>query len=332
MLMAGGRSHMRFRSDDVGVVTEVERIEAHRELIGTVDPPPAHRRPADMFTTVTPDEMRQFNDTPLPEGVSDEDLFEAEVALWRALWSADKGPPAIGPLEGAALSWLGFLADGDLEFLVRTLFARSPAARELFVSVGVSVEQVGGRFAFVAADTQRGWRLYGVDAQRLIKSDARLTALLAAIAEGAVPSDLLAAAELGPEVNAELRQATSDAQFLTVVARAGHLPGWSLLPPWTAQLRAAVVHNLHVGCLTGWQAYARTGGDPVEVVRAMTWDFFCGPAALLAQSRARFEGALGHGVLKAAAASFPPVTMEDDGQARYIIASSARRRVDAPRQ
>lgn len=331
MLMAGGRSHLRFRHDDAGVVAEVERIEARRGLIGSVDPPPAHRRPEDMVTTVTPDEVRQFNDTPLPEGVSDEELFEAELELWRNLWSSDTGPSTIGPLAGAALSWLGFVADGDLEFLVRTLFARSPAARELLVSVGMSVEQVGGRFAFVAADTQRGWRLYGVDAERLIRSDARLTALLVAIAEGAVAPDLLAAAALKPEVNAELRQATSDAQFLTVVARAGRLPGWSLVPPWTADLRAAVVHNLHVGCLTGWQAYAHTRGDPVEVVRAMTWDFFCGPAALLSQSRARFEGSLSHGVLGAAARWFPPVTVEDDGQARYIVAGSVRRRVDAQR-
>ena len=331
MLMAGGRSHVRYRSDDAGVVAEIERIEARRGLIDTVAPPPAPRRPQDMVTTVTPDEVRQLNDTPLPDGISGEDLFQAELELWRNLWSADNGPPTIGPLAGAALSWMGFVADGDLEFLVRTLFARSPAARELLVSIGVSVEHVSGRLAFVAADTQRGWRLYGVDAQRLIRSDGRLIALLAAIAEGAVSSELLAAADLKPAVNAELRQAATDAQFLTVVARAGRLPGWSLLPPWSKDLRAAVVHNLHVGCLTGWQAYAHTRGNPVEVVRAMTWDFFCGPAALLAQSRARFEGSLGHGVLGAAARSFPPVTAADDGQARYIIAGSARRRVDAQR-
>ena len=307
----------------------IDRVERCRALLDGVEPSPLRRQPDRLRTTVTPAEVRQFNTTPLPLGVTAEHLHMAQIALWRDLWSAEAGPSTIGALGGATLSWQGFVADGDLEFLFRTLFARCSAARQLLLCVGMSVEQVDGRFVFVAADVERGWRLYGVDAERLIRSDARLTTLLAGIAEGRVPTALLAEAQLPPEANDELRQATTDAQFLTVVSRAGRLPGWSLVDRWTRQLRAAVAHNLHVGCLTGWSVYEHTRGDPVEVVRAMAWDFFCGSAALLAQSKARFEGALSHGVLDKAARSFPPVAADDDGHARYIIAGGARRRVDA---
>lgn len=327
-------------------------IERHRELVGVVDglssaPAPAGR-PIDpraarrfqglrhepsstpLMPRVTPVEVLRRTGTTLPPQVTAVDLHEAAVDIWHALCGDTAGPASVRTFDGAALTWAGFADHTGLLTFVETLLARAPQARRLLHRVGISVESRGGDAGFVAVDTDHGWLLYGDDAQRYIACDPRLASLLVHIGRGTVGSALLTEGPEPASVNRALAQGAADAQLLTLLAHAGRLPGWSLMPPWTPQLRAAVAHNLHQGCLSGWPVYEHTGGQPVEVVRAMVWDFFCGPAALLAQSYSRFEGELGHGVLAEAARSFPAVEPDDDGHARYIVAGNQRRRVDIP--
>lgn len=321
-------SGARRRTHDAAFAAMSEAIESCRALL----PDPratdvgVHRdRPP---TSVTPDEVLAVNGTRLPPGISADDLYRAQHAVWHDVWGDTTGTTVTIP--DAQLMWAGFEADGELEQLVAMLCERAPAARELMLHVGMAVEQVGNRLAFVVADTDRAWRLYGADAERYIAHTPRLLAFFTAMAQGVVSPALLELAHLPASTNDELRQAAVDAEFLTVVAGAGRLPGWSLLPPWTPALRAAVAHNIRAGCLTGWQAFEHTAGDPVEVVRTIAWDFFCGTNALLVQSPERFEGPVGHSVLRTAAMSFPPAERDDDGHGIYIAAGGTRRRVDRP--
>ena len=317
------------RSRDAAHLAATSRVDRSRSLL-TVSDRDGTDHPAEMHTTVTPAEVLQRNDTPLPAGLTAEDLYRAELELWRTLWSGGTPPVPVRAFGSPTLTWAGFAADGDLERLVRTLFDRSPEARRLFLQVGLSVAEMGQRWTFVAANTERGWRVYGAQAERYIRANARLLSFLDAVAAGTVPAALLDEADLPPTANETLRQATLDAQFLTVVAGAGRLPGWTLQEPWTPALRAAVTHNIHAGCLTGWDVYEHTGGVPHDVVRAMAWDFFCGPGALIAQSRARFEGPLSHGVLGDAASWFPATQPDDDGHGVYLVAGGRRRRIERP--
>ena len=317
------------RNRDAEHLAAASRIDRSRSLVKVTDRV-LTGRPPKLHTTVTVAEVVRLNDTALPDGVTGEDLYQAEVDLWHRLWSGGTPPSTVRDFASPTLTWAGFAAD-DLERMVRTLFDRSPEARRLFLQVGMSVEEVGQRHTFVAADTERGWRLYGASAERYIRGNARLMSLLDAVAAGTVSAGLLAEADLPVRrTNETLRQATLDAQFLTLVGGAGRLPGWSLLAPWTPELRAAVANNIAAGCLTGWHAYEHTNGEPREVVRAMAWDFFCGPGALLAQSRARFEGPMSHGVLGDAARRFYPAQPDDDGHAAYLVAGARRRRIDRP--
>lgn len=309
-------------------VAVCSRIDRVRNLIQVVDGMTIPLR--QLTTSVDAAELVGINATILPPGVTAEQLLAAHVELWHDLWGTGLAPATLRPFQGTQLAWAGFAADGELQSLIRTLFDRCPDARKLFLAVGMSVEELGRREVFVVADTEHGRRLYAEDAERHILADPRLLSLFPHIARGSIPRRLLGAADIAPRSAPVLRQAMLDAQFLTATCTAGGLPGWSMLSPWTRKLRAAVAHNIRAGCLSGWDALARTEGDPTEVVRALAWDFFCGPAALLAQSRIRFEGALGHDALARAARSFPTVDAEDDGHARYILAGGQRRRVDAP--
>lgn len=304
------------------------RIERVRSLIQVMDDPAIPRR--QLVTAVDAGELIGINGTELPPGVSGKQLLDAHVRLWHDLWGAGPAPTMLRPVDASQLTWSGFAADGELQSLVRTLFSRCPDARKLFLSLGVSVEELGRRHVFVVADTEHGRRLYAEDAERAIVGDPRLLSLFTHMARGSLPRRLLAAADLEPGSGPFLRQAMLDAQFLTATCTGGGLPGWSLLRPWTHKLRAAVAHNIRAGCLSGWEALRASQGEPVEVVRALVWDFFCGPAALLAQSRMRFEGALAHDALGRAARSFPIADASDDGHARYILAGGHRRRVEAP--
>jgi hypothetical protein len=308
-------------------VTGICRQIDHTRSLLDLEPPPANRRRR-VMTTVSPDEALAAAGTTLPPGVSTDRLLQAVLDLWRDLSGGDGDPPA--PVRADGLTWAGFGTDGELQSLMATLFHRAPESRRLFLRVGVDVQRVGSRLAFVVADTAHGRRLHADPAERLIAGDRRLLSLFDHLAAGSVPPALLADAGLASDANSGLRQAMLDAQFLAVAALAGGLPGWSLLPPWNRRLRAAVAANLRAGCLTGWQPYEHTDADPVEVVRAMVWDFFCGPAVLASQSADRFEGPLGRGALAAAADRFPPVTDGDDGHARYILVGGVRRRVDGP--
>ena len=309
-------------------VAVCSRIERVRDLVQVVDTLTIPLR--QLTTSVDAAELVGINATILPPGTTPEQLLAASVELWHDLWGTGLAPATLRPFQGTQLTWAGFMADGELQSMIRTLFHRCPDARKLFLSVGMSVEELGRREVFVVADTEHGRRLYAEDAERHILNDPRLLSLFAHIARGSLPRRLLGAADIAPGSAPLLRQAMLDAQFLTATCTGGGLPGWTLLRPWTRKLRAAVAHNIRAGCLSGWAAFARTEGDPVEVVRAMAWDFFCGPAALLAQSRMRFEGALGHDALARAARSFPAAGPGDDGHARYILAGGQRRRVEAP--
>ena len=316
------------RPHSPAAVAICRRIDRVRSLIQEVDNTAIPRR--QMVTAVEAEELVGINGTILPPGVTPEQLLDAHTNLWHDLWGAGPAPTMLRPFDVNQLTWSGFAADGELQSLVCTLFARCPEARMLFLSLGISVEELGRRHVFVVADTEHGRRLYAEDAERAIIGDPRLLSLFTHMARGSIPRRLLAAADLDTASGPALRQAMLDAQFLTATSRDGGLPGWSLLRPWTRKLRAAVAHNIRAGCLSGWDALRATEGEPVEVVRALVWDFFCGPAALLAQSRVRFEGALSHDALGRAARSFPVVTDHDDGHARYILAGSRRRRVEAP--
>lgn len=309
-------------------VTICRRIDGVRSLVQVVDNPAISRR--HMVTAVDAEELIGINGTVLPPGVIGEQLLDAHVKLWHDLWGEGPAPTMLRPFDVSQLTWSGFAADGELQSLVRTLFSRCPDARKLFMSLGISVEELGRRHVFVVADTQHGRRLYAEDAERSIVADPRLLSVFTHVARGSLPRRLLAAADIDPGFGPVLRQAMLDAQFLTATCNRGGLPGWSLLRPWNRKLRAAVAHNIRAGCLSGWAAVRGSEGDPVEVVRALVWDFFCGPAALLAQSRMRFEGALAHDVLARAARSFPIADEHDDGHARYILAGGHRRRVEAP--
>ena len=314
------------RVHDPVVVAVSRQIEHARSLVAASRGSKAKAGAGLLRTTVGPEEVLQANGTELPPGVTAEQLHRAELDLWRDIWDGEDLSTAA---TQTTLSWGGFTADGHLESLLATLFSRSPDARILCLDAGFTVENLDGRLTLIAADTEQGWRLVGDDAERYLRCEPRILALLDAILFGAVAPELLAGdPDSARERNQALQQAALDAQFLTVVAHAGRLPGWSLLAPWTRELRAAVAHNLHLGCLTGWDAFAATGGDPVEVLRTVVKDFFCGPAVLLAQSRDRFEGPAGHGALAEAALHFPPGYEHDDPHARYIVAGGERRRVD----
>lgn len=314
------------RVHDPAVIAASRQIEGFRSRLTTAAPP-SQWAGALLRTTIGPQEVLAITGATLPAGVTAEQLHQAELDVWRDIWD---GPelPAAATSKGNKLTWAGFAVDGHLEFLLTKLFSLSADARSLFLQAGISVTGDDGRLDLVVADTEQGWRLQNDDAERYIRCDTRLLSLFDAVLAGSVPAEVLGGdPALAAERNAALRQATLDAQFLTVISHAGRLPGWSLRARWTRELRAAVTHNLHLGCLTGWHPYAGTHGDAVAVVRAMVRDFFCGPAVLLAQSRVRFEGPAGHGVLAEAAASFPPAFEHDDPHARFIIAAGARRRV-----
>ena len=316
------------RVHDPAVVAVAGQIEDFRSRFAATPPPPP-QPPTLLRTTLGPEEVLEITGTTLPAGVTAQQLHQAELDVWRDIWDGAPEVPASTPAKGSKLTWAGFAADGHLEFLLSRLFARSPDARSLFLQAGISVLDVDGRLSLVVADTEQGWRLSDDDAERYIRCDRRLLSLLDAVRAGFVAADVLGGdPAMAADRNSALRQATLDAQFITVISHAGRLPGWSLKPKWTRELRAAVTHNLHLGCLTGWDAYATTRGDPVAVVRAMVRDFFCGPAVLLVQSRVRFEGPAGHNALADAAASFPPALEHDDRHARYIVAAGERRRVD----
>ncbi|MPZ73848.1 MAG: hypothetical protein GEU74_11555 [Nitriliruptorales bacterium] len=278
-------------------------------------------------TSVMPDELLQIARPILPEGVSAGQFHQAQVDVWHDLLSGTIDPRAVTAFDSPSLTWGGLAPDGQLQSMIRTLFARSQDARRLFLQVGVMVQNIDQRPMFVAVDTSHGWRLYGHDAERYIRADARLLSLLVRIAAGTVPDALLQGSGDRDSRNAALRQAVLDAHFITLCTGAGRLPGWSLCGAWTRGLRAAVAHNLQLGCLSGWEPYERTEGDTVEIVRALAWDFFCGRAALLAQSLERFEEA-DDAAFRDAARSFPPIRPDDDGDARYIVAGGQRRRVD----
>ena len=316
------------RPSTPAAVALCRRIERVRTLLQEVDNAAIPRR--QLITAVDAEELIGTTGAILPPGVTGQQLLDAHVDVWHDLWGSGPAPTMLRPFDVSQLSWAGFAADGELQTLVRTLFDRCPDARKLFLSLGLSVEELGRRHVFVVADTEHGRRLYAEDAERFILSDPRLLSLFSHVARGTVPRRLLAAADIKPSAGPVLRQALLDAQFLTATCSGGGLPGWSLLRPWTRKLRAAVAHNIRAGCLSGWDALERTEGDPVEVVRAMVWDFFCGPAALLAQSRIRFEGALAHEALARAARKFPVAGEDEEGSARYILAGGQRRRVDAP--
>ena len=209
------------------------------------------------------------------------------------------------------------------------LFARSDDARRLLMVLGVSVVELRG-LVLVVADTERGCLLHGAEAERYLRAHRRLQPVLRQLSTGAVSPRLLAHAGIDEDRADALCQAMLDAELLTVAAAAAPLPGWALVPRWHRRLRAAVAANIRAGCLTGWQPYEPTGGNPVEVVRALVWDFFCGPAALLSQSAERFEGALSYGALAEAAAWFPPAGDHDDPHCRYLLAAGRRRRVAPP--
>ena len=313
-------------------VAATVQIEHSRSLIDVIEHPPKLRRTERFATTVTAEEVLRTTGATLPAGVSATDLYQAAVTLWRDLWSSDKGPTGLNIFPRATLTCAGLSADGDLERLIWLLVTRAPVAQRLLFRVGLSVEAIGTRYELVAADVAHGWRLSGPDAARYIAADPRLASMLTGVLTGNVSRALLDDAGEPLETNDHLRQAGIDAQFLWVISGPGRLPGWSLLPPWTPKLRAAVAHNIAAGCLTGWDVYEQTAGNPAEVIRAMAWDFFCGPGALLVQSPERFSGALGHGALERAARTFPAVTEDDDGHGIYISAGGLRRRVDKPQR
>ena len=316
------------RPHGAAALTICRQIESRRAQLPALPEPKTGRR--QLTTSVAAAEVAggEVSDgSSAGAAVAGEQLLQARLDLWHDLWRDEDGPVLLRQTAPGQLSWAGFASDGELQSLLRTMFVRNPDARTLLLALGFSVEELGRRAVFVAADTEHGRRLYADDAEHYIVAQPHLVALLTHIARGSLPRRLLSAAGVDPTRGAALRQALLDAQFLTATAA---LPAWTLGQRWTRRLRAAVAHNIRAGCVTGWQPFEHTGGDPVEVVRTLAWDFFCGPAALLAQSQARFEGPLGHGALARAACSFPVAGDDDDGHARYIISGGQRRRVEAP--
>jgi len=288
------------------------------------------RRP--LTTTLTPTEASRISGVSLPPDLPPETLLQAQLDVWHRLSGNEGDPSAINAYDSVNLTWGGgFAAAGQLQQLVRRLFDRSRDAMALFARVGMSVERVQGKDCFVVVDTTKRWKLVDKDAERYIRADRRLLSLLVRIADGTVPAGLFDGPGDVVVRNSALRSASLDAQFIVLIQNAGRLAAFALRPPWTPALRAAVAHNLHFGCITGgWARYSGTGGNPVEVVRAIVWSNGCGPTHILASAQDRFVGAFSHGALQVAAESFPEGPVVNDANARSIRVNGRVRVVARP--
>jgi hypothetical protein len=142
---------------------------------------------------------------------------------------------------------------GQAQELMGDLFGRSPEAAGMFLAAGLAVD--GGEF--VAVDTDRKWKLRGMDAELYVRANKDLMSLYVNVAQGTFLDDK---ADATPRT--DTRQAVLDANFATFLAHAlaGNPPLGS-----DVDLAALKVHAAHSGFLS-WPQVAGFGGIP-ELVR-----------------------------------------------------------------
>jgi hypothetical protein len=141
---------------------------------------------------------------------------------------------------------------GQAQELMADLFTRSPDVAGIFLGAGLTVADGG----FVVVDTERKWKLKGMDAELYVRANKDLMSLYVNVAQGS----FLDKAQTAPRD--DTRQAVLDANFATFLghALAGNPPLGS-----DVDLAALKVHAAHSGFLT-WGQVGGFGGIP-ELVK-----------------------------------------------------------------
>ncbi len=175
---------------------------------------------------------------------------------WEGMTSAvntfDKANVTLG--AGLAGSAGGAVQEkGQAQELMGDLFTRSPEVAGMFLGAGLAVAAGG----FVVVDTERKWKLKGMDAELYVRANKDLMSLYVNVAQGAFLDDKTQAAPRN-----DTRQAVLDANFATFLghALAGNPPLGS-----DVDLAALKVHAAHSGFLN-WGQVGGYGGIP-ELVR-----------------------------------------------------------------
>jgi len=134
---------------------------------------------------------------------------------------------------------------GQAQELMADLFARSPEVAGIFMGAGLTVADGG----FVVVDTERKWKLKGMDAELYVRANKDLMSLYVNVAQGV----FLGEDKTDKTPRDDPRQAVLDANFQTFLghALAGNPPLGS-----DVDLAALKVHAAHSGFLT----FGQVGG------------------------------------------------------------------------
>jgi hypothetical protein len=137
---------------------------------------------------------------------------------------------------------------GQAQELMGDLFTRSPAVAGMFLAAGLTVADGG----FVVVDTERKWKLKGMDAELYVRANKDLMSLYVNVAQGAFLEDRTKGVDpkTQPGADNDARQAVLDANFQTFL---GHALASN--PPLGSDvdLAALKVHAAHSGFLNWGQ-------------------------------------------------------------------------------
>jgi hypothetical protein len=139
---------------------------------------------------------------------------------------------------------------GQAQELMGDLFSRSPEVAGMFLAAGLTVADGG----FVVVDTERKWKLKGMDAELYVRANKDLMSLYVNVAQGV----FLGADKTDTTPQNDPRQAVLDANFATFLghALAGNPPLGS-----DVDLAALKVHAAHSGFLN-WGQVGGFGSIP----------------------------------------------------------------------